>query len=131
MSKKIETSKKIALFSCICFSFALFYSMLIFAYGIFTDKAFDYSFLITLDTIAGASFATTAAFYYIKAKWENLFKIKRSFLKIKYLILKDIGSLDEIRIQQEIEAELSSIESDIDTEIHNVQNETISNEVNI
>ena len=131
MNKKIETSKKIALFSGICFAVVLCYSMIVFTYGLCTEKVYDANFLITINSITGASFATTAAFYYIKAKWENLFKIKQSFLKIKYLILKDIGSLDEFAVQQELTTELSSIEFDINTEIQNVQNEIISNETRI
>ena len=131
MKKKMETSKKIALFSGICFAVSLLYSMIIFSYSVVYDKGCDLGFLLTLITVTGGAFATTAAFYYVKSKWENLFKIRRSFLKVKYLILKDVNLLDEYRTQQELEDELAKIDTDIEEEIQNIKNETISNDINI
>lgn len=127
MKKKVETSKKIAWLSGICFVVVLIYSMVIFAYGIFSCKTYgeyptynytvtDYTMLITLITVTGATFGTTTAFYYSKSKYENVNKIQRSFLKSKYLILKEINALDESRIQSELENELSKIEYDADNE---------------
>ena len=66
--------------------------------------------LITLITVTGAVFGTTTTFYYNKSKSENIFKIRRSFLKLKFLILKVINSLDETRTQTELENELSKID---------------------
>ena len=105
----------------------LIYSMVIFAYGIFSCKTYgeysaynytatDYTMLITLITVTGATFGTTTAFYYNKSKYENVNKIQRSFLKSKYLILKEINALDECRIQSELENELAKIEYDADNE---------------
>ena len=131
MKNKIETSKKIAFFSGACFAIALVYSMSIFFYSITNDKMCDLSFLLTLITVTGGAFATTAVFYYVKSKWENLFKIRRSFLKVKYLILKDINALDEYRVQQELENELSKIDADIEEEMQNIKNESISHNITV
>lgn len=114
--KKAETSKKLAWFSGICFAVAIVYSIAIFTYSIIYDKMCDVTLPVTLLTVTGAVFGTTCAFYYNKSKGENLFKIRRSFLKIKYLILKAIGVLDEMRVQSEIENELSKIDMDFDME---------------
>ena len=115
MKKKMETSKKLAWLSGICFIITLIYAMVIFAYSTMADKACDFTMLVTLITTTGAVFGTTVAFYYNKSKNENAIKLKRSFLKIKYIILKAIGSLDEARINMELENELSKIECDLDT----------------
>lgn len=110
MKKKIETSKKLAWFSGICFAVAIVYSILIFTYGTLQNTMIDYTMLITLITVTGAVFGATTTFYYNKSKSENIFKIRRSFLKLKFLILKTINSLDEIRTQTELENELAKID---------------------
>ena len=110
MKQKTETSKKLAWFSGICFAIAIVYSILIFTYGTLQDKMIDYTILITFITVTGAVFGTTTTFYYNKSKSENIFKIRRSFLKLKFLILKSINSLDEARTQTELENELLKID---------------------
>lgn len=115
-NKKIETSKKLAYFSGVCFAIALAYSMLIFTYGVLHDKMIDYTMLMTLVTVPGAVFGTTTAFYYSKARFENVMKLQTASLKSKYLILKDVNLLDEYRTQTELENELSKIECSIDNE---------------
>ena len=126
MKRKTETSKKLAWLSGICFIIALVYSVVIFTYCTINDKICDFAILMTLITVTGASFGTTAAFYYTKSKAENLFKIKRSFLKSKYLILKDINILDESYVQSELTNELSKIECGLETEEDNITNEDIT-----
>ena len=125
--QKIETSKKLAWFSGICFAIALIYSVLIFTYVTITDKMCDFTLPVTLITVTGAVFGTTCAFYYNKSKGENLFKIKRSYLKIKYLILNIIGALDEGRIQNEIENELAKIDADFDMEEEKIKEDITYN----
>lgn len=117
-SKKIpmQTSKKLALFSCICFAVAIIFSMVIFAYGIINDKMFESSMLVTLITISGAVVGVTMVAYSNKARYENVNKLQQAGLKSKYLILRDVGSLDDERVKEEIENTLSKIESDIDNE---------------
>ena len=89
MSKnKIQTSKKLAWFSGICFAITILYGIFIFTYGTIQDKMIDYTMPVTLVTVTGAVFGTTTTFYYNKSKAENIFKIRRSFLKLKFLILK-------------------------------------------
>ena len=116
IKNKIQTSKKLAVFSCICFAVAIVFSMVAFGYCAMNDKSPDMTILITLITITGASFGVTIASYSNKSRYENVIKEQRKTLKAKYLILKDVGSLDEERLKSEIENELSKIESDAETE---------------
>ena len=118
----METSKKLAWFSGLCFVAAMLYSMLIFTYGIIMNGMCDATFIVTLVTVTGAVFGVTVAFYYNKSRFENIIKLQKSTLKSKYLILKDVNVLDECRVQMELENELSKIESDIENE------KTISNQ---
>lgn len=116
MKKKLETSKKLAWLSGMCFVVALLYSIGIFTYSVVCDKLCDFTMLITLITVTGAAFGITCTMYYNKARYENIIKLQKSALKTKYLILKDINALDEMRVQTELENELFKIESDIDNE---------------
>ena len=118
MSKKmkIQTSKKLAVFSCICFAVAILFSIIIFTYCAINDKTPDMNVLITLITVTGGAFGVTMAGYLNKSRYENVIKEQRATLKSKYLILKDVGSLDEERLRMEIEEELSKIDSDAETE---------------
>lgn len=116
MKKKIETSKKLAWFSGICFALSIVYGVIIYTYGMFTCMVCDLTLPITLITVNGATFATTMGFYYNKARYENVIKEKCKFLKTKYLLLKKIDLLDEYRIQVELDTELSRIDSDMDNE---------------
>lgn len=127
MKKQMETSKKLVWLSSICFIITLIFSMVIFAYCIVQDRMCDSTILITLITTAGAVFGTTCATYYNKARCENTYKIRRSFLKSKYLILKDINLLDETKVQSELENELSKIECDLDNEESTVNQEITYN----
>ena len=56
------------------------------------------------------------ATYSNKSRYENVIKEQRATLKAKYLILKDVGALDEMRLQMELEEELAKIENDAETE---------------
>ena len=114
MHNKIETSKKLAWLAGICFLSTIIYSILIFTYSVVTDKACDFTMIITLITITGATFGTTCAFYYNKSKSENLFKMKRSFLKYKYQILSEMHIMTDEYAQSEIETEVNKIECDFD-----------------
>jgi hypothetical protein len=128
VKKKIETSKKLAWFSGICFAIALVYSITIFTYSIVTDKGCDFGVLLTLVTTTGAAFATTMGFYYNKSRYENVIKEQHKFLKAKYLILKDVHLLDECRVQVELDNELSKIETIADTETSTINQEIDCNE---
>ena len=114
--KRIETSKKLAWASVICFVIAIVYSVLIFTYSVIANKICDFTMLITLITVTGAAFGVTCAMYYNKSRYENVIKLQKSTLKTKYLILNDINALDEMRVQSELENELAKIECDIDNE---------------
>jgi hypothetical protein len=124
-NEKAQTSKKLAWFSGICFAVVLIYSIIIFTYSMLNDKTCDFLVIVTLITTTGAVFGSTCAFYYTKSKGENLFKIKRSFLKIKYLILKNIDALDKDRIKTEIEKELSTIDGDFDIDEKKIKEDIV------
>ncbi len=115
-TNKMETSKKLAWFSGICFAIAILYSIFIFTYGTIQDKMIDSAMPITLVTATAAVFGVTMASYMNKGRYENTMKINRSFLREKYDILKAIGVLDNCRAVQEIEDELTEIEADFDNE---------------
>ena len=125
MNQKMETSKKLAWFSGICFALSLLYSILMFAYGALYDKMLDYSVIITLITSTAAVFGVTMASYMNKSRYENTVKIQMAFLRKKYTILKELGVLDNFRAVQEMEDELMEIESDFDNE-KNLSNQEIT-----
>ena len=127
MKKKLETSKKLAWLSGMCFVVALLYGIGIFTYSVVYDKLCDFTMLITMITVTGAAFGVTCTMYYNKARYENIIKLQKSTLKTKYLILKDINALDEMRVQTELENELSKIECDIDNEKSSTNQEIIYN----
>lgn len=114
--KRIETSKKLAWFSGVCFMISLVYSIGIFTYSVLKDISCDFTMLITLITVTGATFAIVMTMYANKARYENVVKIKQSYLREKYTILKEIGALDCDRAVSEIEEEFSEIEEDADNE---------------
>lgn len=115
-NKKMETSKKLAWFSGICFAVAVMYSVLIFAYGVVVDAMCDFALPITLITVTGAVFGVTMVAYNSKSRYENVTKIQKDFLREKYDILKDIGVLDYNRAVMEIEEEFTEIEVNADNE---------------
>ena len=127
VKKKLETSKKLAWLSGMCFVVALLYGIGIFTYSVVYDKLCDFTMLITMITVTGAAFGVTCTMYYNKARYENIIKLQKSTLKTKYLILKDINALDEMRVQTELENELSKIECDIDNEKSSTNQEIIYN----
>ena len=114
--RKMETSKKLAWLSGVCFIVALVYSIGIFTYSVMNDVSCDFSMLITLITVTGAAFGVTCSMYYNKSRFENTIKIKQGFLREKYTILKEIGALDCDRAVAEIEEEFAEIEEDADNE---------------
>ena len=114
--EKIETSKKLAWFSGICFAITIIYSIVIFTYCSIQDEICDFTMLITLNTVTGTVFGTIVAFYLNKSRFENVIKLQCSSLKSKYLILKDVDLLDKYRVQTELDNELSKIDSIIDDE---------------
>ena len=123
MKQKVETSKKLAWFSGVCFALAIIYSILIFTFRTMDD----YTLPITLITVTGAVFGVVMAMYSNKARYENTTKIQQGFLREKYAILKEIGVLDNFRAVQEIEDEFNEIESDFDNEKSMVNQEITYN----
>ena len=112
----METSKKLAWFSGVCFVISVIYSMLIFAYGVATSTVCDLMFLATLITVPGSVFGVTMVAYMNKGRYENIIKIQMSLLREKYTILQDMGVLDSSRGIQEIEDDFTDIDNDFDSE---------------
>lgn len=125
MKNKIETSKKLAWFSGICFAIAVIYSVLIFAYGIYTGIMCDFTLPITLLTVTGAVFGVTMVAYNSKSRYENVTRIQQNYLREKYTILKELGALDSIRAISEIEDEFTEMEDNADNE-KNLANQEIT-----
>lgn len=116
MKQKIETSKKLAWFSGVCFALAVIYSVLIFTYGVRTETMCDFTLPITLLTVTGAVFGVTMVAYNSKSRYENVTKIQQNYLREKYNILKELGVLDKERATSEIEDEFREIELNADNE---------------
>ena len=112
MKKKMETSKKLALFVCICFAVVIVFCMAMLAYSLIFDKAFDFTLPVTLITVVGGAFSVTEVAYSNKARYENVSKIQQSNLREKYLILKDVGAMDENTVRAELESTLAEIETE-------------------
>lgn len=110
MKKKMETSKLIVLVTGIIFALVTLVCLLLFVYCTIYNFVYDWTGIVALLTISGSVFGTAVATYESKAKVENTLKIKRSFLKEKYNVLKNIGVLDYHRAQMEIENEVNQIE---------------------
>ena len=66
----------------IYFAIVIAFVVAIFAFSLVLNISLDYTALITLVSVSGGVFGTSAGFYYNKAKAENLYKIKSSYLKI-------------------------------------------------
>ena len=116
LKKKIETSKIIVLATGLIFAVVIAVCLYLFIYCTIYSVYFDWTGIVTLLTISGTVFSTAIATYEAKAKAENINKIKRSFLREKYDILKEIGVLDYGRAQAEIENEISNIDYKLETE---------------
>jgi len=126
--QKMTTSKKIALFSCVCFAVVLAFVMLSMALCFICGREFyDVVVLTTMVTVSGASFGTSAAFYYNKSRAENIIKLKIAFLQEKYKMLNELGVVDKDYAIQEINTDINNIESDFDTEIIQAQQEITHN----
>ena len=125
MKQKIETSKKLAWFSGICFAIAVIYSVLVFAYGIYVGTMCDFTLPITLLTVAGAVFGVTMVAYNSKSRYENVTKIQQNYLREKYNILNELGVLTYDRAVSEIEEEFIEMEDNADNE-KNLANQEIT-----
>lgn len=114
--KRLETSKKLALFVCILFAISIIFSMATYIYMLVCDKECDTTMLVTLITASAAAFSVTEAAYSNKSRYENVNKIQQSNLKAKYLLLRDIGAMDEETVKLEIEKVFEEIEDTAETE---------------
>ena len=111
----MEFSKKIVIATGVVFGLVIAVCMCIFVYCTIFNIMYDWTGIVALLTVSGSVFGTTIAVYMSKAKFENVHKIKRSFLRRKYEILKDIGVLDITRAQNEIDEEIHHIDSYLDS----------------
>lgn len=118
----METSKKLILVTGLIFAVVVVVCLGIFVYCTLYSAMFDWTGIVTLLTVTGSVFGTAIATYENKAKIENVYKIKRSFLREKYEILKELGMLDQSRAQLEIEGEISQFDYQID----NMESESLT-----
>lgn len=112
----METSKKLLLFTSIIFGTTLFISVGVFIYSTFLGAEINNELMLTLIATSGAVFGTVSVFYLNKARFENCYKIRKSFLREKCDILQEFQLLNESRIISEIEEELLSIETEFGDE---------------
>ena len=112
----MEFSKKIVIATGAIFALVVLICMGIFVYCTISNIMYDWTGIVALLTVSGSVFGTTIAVYANKARAENVGKIKRSFLREKYEILQDIGVLDSVRAQAEIEEEIGQIDSRLHVE---------------
>ena len=116
MKNKMETSKKLAWLSGVCFVITLSCSLAAFVYSALYEVMLDFTLLITLMTVTGAVFGVTMVAYNNKSRYENVTKIQKDYLREKYSILKEMGVLDNARAVLEIEEEFAEIEANADNE---------------
>lgn len=115
MRKNMETSKLIVLVTGIIFTVVVLVCLFLFIYCTLYNFTYDWTGVVTLISITGSVFGVSIATYESKAKVENTLKIKRSFLKEKYNVLKNLGVLDCYRAQSEIENEINQIDQYLNT----------------
>lgn len=114
MNDKMEFSKKIIVTTGIVFCLVVAVCLGIFVCCTISGIMYDWSGIVTLLSVSGAVFGTSAAFYYNKSKAENTYKLRKSFLREKYTLLNEFGLLDVMRAQREIEDEIEKIEGGLD-----------------
>lgn len=112
----MEFSKKIVVFSGIIFALVVLICVGIFIYNTLNCIDIDWTSMLSIIGVVGTAFTTSIAVYSSKAKIENVYKIKKSFLQEKYSILQETGMLDTNYAQQEIMNEIQSMDSHLDTE---------------
>lgn len=112
----MEFSKKIVVATGVIFALVILVCSGIFVYCTVWNTMYDWTGIVALLTVSGSVYGTAIAVYANKARPENVLKIKRSFLREKYEILQDIGVLDSVRAQAEIEEEIGQIDSRLNTE---------------
>lgn len=122
----MEFSKKIIIFVGIIFACVILTCIGIFVYATINMISIDLVSIATILGVVGAAFTASVATYSSKAKVENIYKIKKSFLKEKYNILNQAGMLNTDYAQQEIMNEVQTIDTKLDVEEENasVDNET-------
>ena len=117
---QMQTSKALLLFSGIIFFLVLVFCAVSAACGV----VYDATLYVTMITASSAAFTGVSAFYLNKAKLENSYKIRRSYIKLKYLVLQDIDALD---VQSELRAELDKIDCELDEQEYNASQDVDSN----
>lgn len=118
--KKTEYSKKLLIWTITIFCINLFFALLFSWYGKDTS-IFMYS-IPTTGGILGAA----VTFYYNKAKIENVCKGKIAFLKYKMKLLEK-----HPKCKEEIENELSTIDSAMTNKIDSEMESAVSEDITI
>lgn len=114
--KKATCSKRLAWFSAFCFIISIMYGIVMYTYGALEDKMIDYTMPITLISVTGAVFGVTMASYSSKSRYENVIKLQAGYIRAKYKMLQEMGVLTWERAVQEIEDDLTDVETDFDNE---------------
>lgn len=119
--KKVETSKKALWLTCTLFAITLISGL------VFTYLEKDLTFFMYAIPSTGGVFGATIVFYLNKAKMENVFKGKISFLEYKMELLKE--QPDEIH--GVINEEIDSIDNMLSQSIDSTMQEAVQENIDI
>lgn len=94
---------------------------------VFAWQGRDTSIFMYIIPCTGGAYSAAIIFYLNKAKMENVFKGKISFLETKLNLLQKYPSEQH----EEIESELSKIDEALNSKIDNTMHEVVQEEINI
>lgn len=106
----MEFSKKIVICTGAIFTFTVIACVILVGYFTINGIMFDWANITSIITIVGGAFTASITTYSVKAKMENIYKIKKSFLQEKYDLLSKAGMLTPDYAQQELSAEIGGID---------------------
>lgn len=106
----MEFSKKIVICTGAIFTFTVIACVILVGYFTINGIMFDWANITSIITIVGGAFTASITTYSVKAKMENIYKIKKSFLQEKYDLLSKAGMLTPDYAQQELSEEIGGID---------------------
>lgn len=106
----MEFSKKIVICTGVIFMLTVIACVVLVGYFTINGIIFDWANITSIITIVGGAFTASITTYSVKAKMENIYKIKKSFLQEKYDLLSKAGMLTPDYAQQELSEEIGGID---------------------
>lgn len=121
MKNKVEFSKKICIFSLTIFSLSIFFCVIL---NFLVGDTSIFAYLIPATTTLSA---TSAGFYYNKAKAENLSKQKLRNILLKFILEEKLSEDDYFEICQEID----NIDDTISAKLSSMYEETVNEDTTV